>query len=230
MQRIGVLAAVTVLAAASDAHASIWIASGARSPQLRVDTRGYAEVSWRDAGGARRTVLVPPRGRLLPGGRLTGRDVSRPAALPLPMKVTVRRTPDGRLWALQRWQVQPGRPEELRFSRWRGAPTRVDALVTCCTVDQPRLEGRVTFAGRPVYGLSPTPEGKRIRLIAYVDCFACGVSEFGWDRAIGVFLRPPDGSFRLAIRPTWEGDAYRVTAPGPNRGSMLAPDARTVVR
>ena len=230
MRRFAALFAIVALASTADAGASIWVASGARAPQLRVDARGYAEVSWRDVRGVRRTILVPPRGRLLPGGRLAGRDVSRPAELTLPLKVVVRRTPDGRLWALQRWQLVPGKPEELRFSRWRGAPTRVDATVTCCTVNQPRLDGRVTFAGRPVFGFSPTPEGKRIRLIAYVDCFACGPSESGWDRTVGVFLRPPDGSFGLVIRPTWEGDAYRVTVPGPNRGTTLAPDARTIVR
>jgi len=223
---IGVAA---VLLSPAPADASIWVASGARSPQLRVDARGFAEVSWRDARGVRRTVLVPPRGRLLPGGRLSGRDVSRPVALGLPMKIVVRRTPDGRLWALQRWRVQPGRPEELHFSRWRGAPTRVDAQVVCCVADRPRIEGRATFGGRPVFGYTSTPEGRRMRLIAHVDCFGCALNQSGWGRMLGVFLRPPDGSFALLVRPPWEGDRYRVTVAGPNRGATLAPDARTEV-
>jgi hypothetical protein len=230
MRRLLAIATAAVLGASADAGASIWVASGARSPQLRVDARGFAEVAWRDARGVRRTVLVPPTGRLLPGGRLSGRDVSRPAALALPMKVVVRRTPDGRLWALQRWRVQPGRPEELHFSRWRGAPTHVDAGTVCCTGDRPRIEGRVTFAGRPVFGSSPTPEGKRIRLIAYVDCFLCTVNDAGWGRMLGVFLRPPDGSFSLVVRTPWAADRYRVTVAGPNRGATLAPDARTEIR
>ena len=229
MRPVLVLAAVA-LAAAAPVDASIWVASGARSPQVRVDARGYAEVSWRDARGVRRTVLVPPRGRLLPGGRISGRDVSRPFALALPMKVVVRRTPDGRLWALQRWRVQPGKPEELHFARWRGAPTTVRAGIVCCTADQPRIEGQVSFAGRPVFGSSPTPEGRRIRLIAYVDCYRCGLNDAGWGRMLGVFLRPPDGSFSLLVRPPWEGDRYRITAAGPNIGTTLAPDARIEVR
>ncbi len=222
-------ATAVALTAVGDAAASIWVASGARNAQLRVDARGYAEVSWRDARGLRQTVLVPPRGRLLPGGRLSGRDVSRPVVLALPMKVMVRRTPDGRLWALQRWRVQPARPEELHFSRWRGAPTRVEAGFVCCPAD-PLLEGRVSFAGRPVFGFSPTPEGKRIRLIAYVDCFLCAVNLSGWGRMLGVFLRPPDGSFSLLMRPRWEAERYRVTVAGPNIGTTLAPDARTEIR
>ena len=229
MRRALVLAGAA-LAAAAPAEASIWVASGARSPQLRVDARGYAEVSWRDAGGGRHRVLVPPRGRLLPGGRITGRDVSRPATLPLPLKVVVRRTPDGRLWALQRWRVQPERPEELHFARWRGAPTNVQAQVVCCTADRQRIEGRVSFAGRPVFGYSPTPEGRRIRLIAYADCYRCAPNETGWGRMLGLFLRPPDGSFSLLVRPPWEADRYRITVAGPNLGMTLAPDTRVEIR
>lgn len=229
MRRALVLAAAAALVAASTADASIWVASGARSPQLRVDTRGFAEVSWRDVRGFRRTVLVPPRGRLLPGGRIAGADVSRPVALALPLKVVVRRTPDGRLWALQRWRVQPGRPEELHFARWRGAPTQIRAEVVRMPAAT-RIEGSVRFAGRPVFGYSPTPEGRRIRLTAYLDCHVCMLSETGWGRMLGVFLRPTAGSFGVLLRPPWEGAAYRVTVAGPNRGTTLAPDARVVVR
>lgn len=188
-------------------------------------------MAWRDARGVRRTLLVPPRGKLLPGGRLSGRDVSRPVALVLPMKVVVRRTPDGRVWALQRWRVQPGRPEELHLSRWRGAPTRLTAVAFCCRGESETLEGAASFAGRPVFGLSPTPEGKRLRAVVYVDSFACPAapSPSGWQRAIGLFPRAPDGSFSLLVRPSWLGTRYRLTLAGPNRGETLAPDARLIV-
>jgi hypothetical protein len=223
------LVAAVALVAGSDATASIWVASGARSPQLRADARGYAEVSWRDAQGRRQTVLVPPRGRLFPGGRLPGPDVSRPIALPLAMKVIVRRTPDGRLWALQRWRVQPGRPEELHLARWRGAPTALTATAICCRGASETLQGSATFAGRPVFGFSPTPEGRRLRAVVYVDCFGCPLSPNGWARAIGLFPRAPDGAFSLFVRPAWLGTRYRLTIAGPNRGTTLAPDARLVV-
>jgi hypothetical protein len=227
----GVLVAAAIaLFASAEAHASIWVASGARSPQLRVDARGYAEVSWRDARGVRRTLLVPPRGLVLPGGRISGRDVSRPIGLPLPMKVVVRRTPDGRLWALQRWTVVPGRPAELHLSRWRGAPTSLTATAVCCRLDGETLQGTASFAGRPVYGFSPTPGGKRLRAVVYVDCFACPLaSGGGWARMLGVFPRAPAGSFSLFVRPAWVGTRYRLTIAGPNRGTTLAPDARIVI-
>ena len=215
---------LSTLGPTATAGASIWIANGARAAQLRVDARGYAEVRWRDARGAH-TILVPPRGRLLPGGRISGADVSRPdSRLSLPMKVLVRRAPDGRRWALQAWQVLPRGQVELHLSRWRGAPTRIEPETPCCP--DGRLRGTVGFGGRPVYGFSPTPEGKRIRLVAYVDYARPGA---GWARAAGVFLRPPTGSFALFLQSRWRSTRYRVTVAGPNRGTTLAPDARVVV-
>jgi hypothetical protein len=145
------------------------------------------------------------------------------------MKLLVRRTPDGRLWALQRWRVQPGRAEELHFSRWRGTPTRLTAAATCCRGESETLQGTATFAGTPVFGFSPTPEGKRLRAVVYVDCFACPPAVSGWARAIGLFPRAPDGSFSLLVRPSWLGTRYRLTLAGPNRGTTLAPDARVIV-
>lgn len=223
--RSAVLALVLAgLPLAANAKASIWVANGARDARLRVDAHGYAEVRWRDAQGASRTLLVPPRGKLLPGGRISGRDVSRPARAPIPMRVLVRRTPDGRLWALQAWQPLPRGPVELHLSRWRGGPTRIQPEMPCCS--DGRLRATAVFGGRPVYGYSPTPEGKRIRLIAYVDYAR---PRGGWSRAAGVFLRPPGGSFALFLQARWRSTRYRITVAGPNRGRTLAPDARIVV-
>jgi hypothetical protein len=203
------------------AHASIWVADGARAPALRVDARGNAEVRWRDARGGAQTLLIPRRGKVLPGGHIAGRDVSRPdPATDLPLAVAVRRTPDGRLWALQRWQILPGRPVELRFARWTGEPTLVTAEVA-----EGRLLGTATYHGRGLYGFSPTTAGKRVRVAAYVDAQA----DASWRRLLGVFPRAPDGSFRLLLRPEWSAQAYRVTLRAPNLGWVYAPDARVVV-
>jgi hypothetical protein len=211
---------VALLAAASagPAAGSIAVAYDAQRPALRVDSRGNAEVSW-TAGGARRYLLVPPRGRVLPGGRLSGRDVSRAASAPrLPFQRVLRRTPDGRLWALQTWRARPRGPVELHFSRWRGAPTRV-----AFTVTETVLEGSADFQSRPVTGSSPTPEGKRLRHYAFVDCLGCGGTRT-WKRLTAVQTRA-NGSFRLFLRPAWRGSRYRVTVAGPNRGTTLAPVA-----
>jgi hypothetical protein len=211
------VAAVT----AGPAAGSIAVAYDAQRPALRVDARGNAEVSW-TAGGARRYLLVPPRGRVLPGARLSGRDVSRAAGAPrLPFQKVLRRTPDGRRWGLQTWRPRAGGPVELHFSHWRGAPTRVTF-----TVAQTVLEGSADFQARPVTGFSPTPEGKRLRHYAFVDCLGCGGART-WKRLTAVLTRA-NGSFRLFLRPAWRGSRYRVTVAGPNRGTTHAPVASAV--
>jgi hypothetical protein len=219
------LAALGVLVVvAAPAGASITAATNAQRPALRVDARGYAEVSW-TAGGARQTLLIPPSGRYLPGGTIDGPDVSKPTTVDgLPFSRLVRRTPDGRLWALQAWRVQTGGPVELRFSRWRGAPSSVEADVTLR-----RLTGSASFGGKPIYGTSPTTAGTQITHYAVVDCLGCeGAS--GWQRLLGVRLSAPRGTFALLLRPAWAAPAYRVTVAGPNRGWTYAPDASVVVR
>ena len=73
-----------------------------------MDAKGNGEVSW-TAGGERRFVFVPPTGKVYPGRRLAAPDVSRRStAVALPFKRVLRRTPDGRLWALQTWRPQAG--------------------------------------------------------------------------------------------------------------------------
>lgn len=205
------------------AVASITVSERFAAPSLRVDARGYAEVSWTQAG-SRRTLLIPPRGQYLPGGKLSGADVSLPARdVKLPLAVVVRRTADGRLWALQRWRVQAGGPVELRFSRWTGAPTAVVAKVA-----NGKLTGRATFAGKGVFGTSPTTAGAQIRHYALVDCRGCPGAR-GWQRLLGVALHGPAGRFSLSLTPKRSGNRYRVTVAGPNRGTTYAPDATAVV-
>ena len=213
-----VVGSVLSLASVASASASITLGTNAQRPALRVDARGNAEVSW-TAGGVRRYVLVPPTGRVYPGRRLSGRDVSRSIAVSIPFRRVVRRTPDGRLWALQSRPARPGGPQELRFSRWRGAPAQVK--IAC----EQRFEGdlvtgQATFAGRPVPLYSPTPEGKRIRSYVYVER-AVGLA---WQRVGGVRTQA-DGSFRFYVAPQSLGPRYRAVLPGPNIGTTLAPDA-----
>jgi hypothetical protein len=218
--RIG-LAAAALLAfvAAPSAPASITLGRDPQRPALRVDAQGNAEVSW-TAGGQRRYVFVPPTGKVYPGRRLSTADVSRStAAVALPFKRVLRRTADGRLWALQTWRPQAGGPVELRFSRWRGAPSVV-TLTTEQRFEGERVTGRATFAGRAVPLFSPTPEGKRIRSYAYVQ----RATASGWSPVAGVSTKT-DGSFQLFIPKEKLGPRYRAVVPGPNIGTTLAPDA-----
>jgi hypothetical protein len=209
---------LTLLASAAIASASVTVATNAQRPALRVDAKGNAEVSW-TAGGVRRYLLVPAAGRLLPGQRLSGGDVSvATSARPLPFRRVLRRTPDGRLWALQAWRLRPGGPVELRFSRWRGATPGV-TLETRPQYEGELLTGTATFAGRPVPLSSPTPEGRRIRSYVYFERW----TGRGWSRLAGVATRT-NGTFRSFVAAGSVATRYRALLPGPNVGSTLAPD------
>jgi hypothetical protein len=202
------------------AAASLAVATNAGRPGLRIDARGNAEVSW-TASGAKRTLLVPPTGRAEPGRALASPDVSRPAAASIPFARAVRQTPDGRLWALQAWQVVPGGPVELRFARWRGAPTRI----TLSLGGGSTLAGRASFGGRPVAGYARSFEGKRLRIYVYVDAFVGG----RWKRIGGVAPRA-DGTFRRVVPAAFaSATRFRATVQGPTAGATIAPDASAVV-
>jgi hypothetical protein len=223
IRRAGVLALLSAALLPGVANGSITAATNAQDPELRIDARGFAEVSWSE-GGVRKTLLIPPEGRYLPGGRIDGADVSTPATVSgLPFARVVRQTADGRLWALQAWRVQPGGPVELRFSRWRGALPEVAARV-----EGSMFLGAATLAGKGIFGTSPTTAGTSIRHYALVDCWRCSGAT-GWRRLLGVRLRGPSGSFRFALRPAWEAARYRVAVAGPNRGWEYAPDGMVVV-
>jgi hypothetical protein len=221
--RIGMVAMTLSLLVGESAAASITVATNVQRPALRVDARGYAEVSW-TAAGRRQYLLVPPTGLFLPGGRLSRPDVSRAnTAVAIPYRRVLRRTPDGRYWALQTWQVGFSKVIELRFSRWRGAPTHI-TLASHPSGETELLRGRATFQGRPVTGYSPTNAGKLILHSAFLDCFACGS---GWLR-FTARRTSSDGSFSATVPLNRRGTRYRVSITGPNRGATLAPDAAAV--
>jgi hypothetical protein len=221
-----VLAAACVLAVLpASSAASVTVTTNAQRPALRVDASGYAEVSW-SARGVRRTLLIPPRGEALPGGRLPGRDVSRAtSALQIPFRRVLRRTPDGRYWALQAWRLVRGGAVELRFSRWRGAPTALE-LAAEPTGGTELLSGRATFHGRPVTGFWRTLEGAPIRHAAVLECFAC-LGGAGWAWFNSVRTRG-DGTFAATVPPRALASRYRASIVGPNIGATLAPDASAV--
>jgi hypothetical protein len=209
-----------VLAAAGSAAASLSVATDVQRPRLRVDARGWAEVSW-TAAGARRYLLIPPAGRVLPGGRLPGREVSRAiTSVRIPFRKLVRRTPDGRYWALQAWRVRPAGPVELRFSRWRGRPTKLVIEAVEPRAGGYLVSGRATFAGRPIPLWSSTPEGKRLRSYAYID----RMTPAGWRRVGGVAVRA-DGTFRRYVAAAGGRPRFRALLPGPNLKAAWAPDA-----
>jgi hypothetical protein len=215
------LAAGTLLPAAQPG-ASIVVGTNPVRPTLGIDARGTAVVSW-IAGGSRQAVTVPARGQLFHGGSPTG-DVSRPAGKAgLANALVVRRTPDGRTWALQAWPQTPGGPIDLHLARWKGAPTKLTLAY-----DGTKLTGRAEFQGKPVTGTSPTLEGKQLRIYVYLDCTGCPGAGAGRKRMLGVAPKA-DGSFSAFVRPEWKGKRYRATVPGPNIGTTFAPDAQAII-
>jgi hypothetical protein len=163
-------------------------------------------------------VLVPAKGVVLPGGKLGAPDVSKRATSPkLPYLKVLRRGPGGWLYALQVWPVRNG-PNELRFSRWKGAPTKLTFTATKERLGI-ALQGIVTYAGKPVPLKSPTPGGTLLRQYVYLD------QQLGrqWKVLGGVAVKS-NGSFRRMVYGGPTGTLFRATVAGPNIGQVYAPD------
>jgi hypothetical protein len=227
--RLSIVAALAAaaLAAAAPASASLMVASWARSPTLKVVAGGAAEVDW-TAGGTRHSAVIYRNGARRYGAHLTGRDVSFPTTgVSIPMALAIRQTSNGSFWALQAWRRLQGGPLELRFSRWKGAPTLLTLSAVCCKWHSENVVGRATFHGRAIYGYRATRTGVPLDKYGrnvYLDTFRGGA----WRRMMGILAHRPTGRFSLWIRPHWQGTAYRGTIEGPNWGWTLGPDAQAV--
>ena len=143
---------------------------------------------------------------------------ARSNGVKIPFRKVVKRTSDGRLWALQYWRRKPDAARELRFSRWTGSPPRLAARTTCCREGRQVLRGRVTYH-----------RGAVARADVYVDCFACPRKPQGWTR-LARRKTSQSGRFSLVIPRRWEGARYRATLLGPNFGWVRAPDMRVFTR
>src|SRR5438046_235347 len=140
---------VAVLFAPASASASIKVASWARNPTLKVVAGGAAEVDW-TSGGGRHSVVISRNGSQRYGAHLRARDVSFPTtAVSVPMALAVRQTPNGSFWALQAWRRLRTGPLELRFSRWKGAPTLLTlGAVSASGAPRTSSDRRRSTAGR----------------------------------------------------------------------------------
>jgi hypothetical protein len=213
--KLGLATAVALLAIAAPANASVGVGSSAGTVTLKVDAKGNAEI-----GSGGKTVLVPVKGNVLPGGTLDGPDVSKPAKnSALPYVKVLRSGPNGWFYAVQIWPVRNG-PTELRFSRWKGQPTKLTFTATKEHLGI-ALEGKVTYGGKPIPMKSPTPGGILLREYVYLDQQLGGQ----WKLLGGVAIKS-NGSFRRVLfsgaGPT--GTLFRASVAGPNIGQVYAPD------
>ncbi len=205
----------------SAASGSIGLATNVSGVGLRVDAFGDAQITWTKAG-VKHTLLVTRSGAITHGA-LVGRDVSKAAHVAgLPSAVVLRSTAGGNLWAVQLTAPGAGKPVSLDFSHWHGAPTELKL-----STDGKHLQGSVSFAGKPVTGYSSSPYGLKPKIYVFVDCFGCG-GKSAWSLILGV-APSANGSFSVLLRPAWKGSRYRATVVGPNRGTVYAPDAVTVI-
>jgi hypothetical protein len=140
---------------------------------------------------------------------------------------------DGSYWALQSWRRTlpnfDGRPGgklgawELHLSHWSGPTAVLEAWTDWVYGGRfHHLFGRLTYAGKPVYGFSTTKVGSPLdgygRNI-YVDTFNSRYGK-GWRRENAFLAHKPTGVFcygfyKFTSRGPGNGAKYRLTAIGP---------------
>ncbi len=228
------VATVSALAAAllvpSLASGSVLIAKNARKATIKVAQSGDAEIGWTEKG-KRKTLVLPLRGKVLPGATIDSKNVARKSKKwKLPFKPILRKGPRGFFYALQTWRPKPGAPPELRLSRWKGAPPQL-TIEAAITGAKESVSGGVMFRKKPVFGKSPTPGGQKLQLFVLIDCFDCPSAKGGkgWGRRAVKALKTKDGKYNLKLFGD-VGTRYRAQIAGPNRGLHLGPDVQAVAK
>jgi hypothetical protein len=246
---VAVSAALVALAAAGAGQCSEIIDRNAQNVRLAVNDTGQALVTYRSGGrvmhvrvwgamDARQPSTSRPQvafrkdysGRAWASFRNQCRAYDGPA---LALRVAACAAPDGSYWALQAWRRTlpnfDGRPGgrlgawELHLSHWSGAIALLEAWTDWVYGGRfHHLFGRLTYAGRPVYGFSanrfgsPTDSyGRNI----YVDTFDSRYGQ-GWRRENAFLAHNPTGIFcygfyKFSPRGPGNGARYRLSAVGP---------------
>lgn len=164
------------------------------------------------------------------------------ANLRLPWLVAGCRMPDGSFWALQTFaRLLPDfgfapwlpiqRQVELHISHWTGALPKLKVVQDWAYGGRfQHFFGRLTYLGKPVYGLSATAAGSP--LDPYDRSFVLDTLDSaygpGWRRDNSFLAHRPTGAFCYVLgphnppkgfpqqpRPSGAGKAYRITVEGP---------------
>ena len=187
--------------------------------------RGSRRPAARKSGSGRTT-----RGRNWTSFRNQCRPYDGPK---LAFQVAACTASDGSYWALQSWRRTlpnfDGRSHsglgtwELHLSHWSGETATLEAWTDWVYGGRyHHLFGRLTYAGKPVYGFSASRVGSPLdgygRNI-YVDTFNSRYGK-GWRRENAFLAHRPTGVFcygfyRFSSRGPGNGAMYRLTAPGP---------------
>jgi hypothetical protein len=253
------LSAAFLLLSTTTASASEIIDRNAHAVRLGVDAKGQALVSYQADGramhvrawgavDARQPTSNRPQvrfrkdysGRNWTSFRSRCRPYDGPA---LAFQVAACSAPDGSYWALQSWRrTSPnfdGRPRrglgarELHLSHWSGATAKLEAWTDWVYGGRfHHLFGRLTYAGKPVYGFAATRVGSPLdgygRNI-YVDTLDSRYGK-GWRRENAFLAHRPTGIFcygfyRFTPRGPGNGARYRLTAVGPG----VTPDVSVAI-
>jgi hypothetical protein len=244
-QRSVILVALLVVAAftAAPAFGSAIIGRSTTRATLAIDALGRAHVSY--YSGGRKTTLVAsgainarapsralPQVKFRTRYHVGGTGVCLPYdGPPLAWLVKACKAPDGSYWALQRWQRLKhnyGGTQgawELHLSHWSGPLAQLVIYQNWAYGRYRHIFGRLTYAGRGVYGFTATGVGAPVdgygRNI-YLDTFHSAYGR-GWHRENGFLTHHRGrtlgdfcyGFFRHFGHPPGKGTKYRATAEGP---------------
>jgi hypothetical protein len=150
---------------------------------------------------------------------------------PVSWLVKACKAPDGSYWALQAWvRLKPNYggttgAKELHLSHWRGPLAMLTISQNWAERRYRHMFGRLTYAGRGVYGFRATGQGAPLDSYGrniYVDTYESRYGK-GWHRensflthhrghTLGDFCY---GFFPHFGHPPGQGTKYRATAVGP---------------
>ena len=196
-------------------HVIAWGAVDARQP-----TSGRSQVTFRKDYSGRQWTSFKNQCRTYDGPALA-------------FTVAACAAPDGSYWALQSWRRTlpnfDGKPRngpgawELHLSHWSGPIATLEAWTDWVYDGRyHHLFGRLTYDGKPVYGMSATKVGSPLdgygRNI-YVDTFDSHYGK-GWRRENAFLAHRPTGVFCYGFYPftsrgPGNGAKYRLTTIGP---------------
>jgi hypothetical protein len=241
------------------ASASQLIDRNARDVHLTVNAHGQALLTYVAHGGFHRVVASGAINARRPNPHVSqvrfrkdysgrswssvGTGCRRYDGPSLAFFVTGCAAPDGSYWAVQSWRRTlpnfAGRPNgllgawELHLSHWSGPLASLEAWTDWVYGGRfHHLFGRLTYAGRPVYGFTATRAGSPLdgygRNI-YVDTFDSRYGK-GWHRENAFLAHRPTGVFCYGFYPftsrgPGNGAKYRLTAVGPG----VTPDVSVIV-